>query len=130
MPSLHILVTSLSETVSVPSNIDTAHLHLKMVSVKLDAVAADDNNGVEIKLPWLRHFYQFNSTSNRPNIVVPISNDTKTTTVYPDVVFVGEPISSSFTVSLQDPDDGTAWSDSGGATVQSVHLLFEYSVRQ
>lgn len=129
MPSLHIIVTSTSQTVTLPSSVNAEHLHLKMVQVKLSAASAADNQGMEISLPFLKHFWQANNSTNRPNIIVPLTSDTKCTTVYPDVVFVGENIGKSLPIELLDPSDGSAWTDSGGATVQSVHILFEYSVK-
>lgn len=129
MPLLSILVTSTDENVTIPTGFVCSHLHLKMVSVKLSAASAADNSGMEIQLPFLRHYYQINGTSNRANLVVPLSSDVKTTLVYPDVVFVGENVPQSFNVKLLDASDGSAWTDSGGATVQSCLIMFEYAVK-
>lgn len=133
MPSLHIIVTSTSQTVTLPSSVNAEHLHLKMVQVKLDQIADDNTLGMEISLPFLKHFWQANNSTNRPNIIVPLSTDTKCTTVYPDVVFVGENIGKSLQIELLNPADGSAWTDDDGgvgtASLISVHILFEYSVK-
>tara|TARA_R110000803_G_scaffold197003_1_gene260452 strand:+ start:313 stop:705 length:393 start_codon:yes stop_codon:yes gene_type:complete len=126
MPSIHILVTSTTQTVTIPQHINAAHLHLKMVSARLSKAPASDNRGLEISLPFMKHMFQFASTTGRSNIIIPLADD-KVTTVYPDVVFVGEEIPSSFQVKLLDPSDGTTWSDSTNATIGCVHVVLEYS---
>ena len=128
MPSLHLILTSATQKVSIPSQIRAKHLHLKMVSAKFDTAPATDNLGMEIQLPFLRHYYQINSSYNRPNICIPLDSSKNTTIVYPDVVLVGASVAQTFEVKLLSPGDGSSWTDSGGAVIKSVHVLFEYVV--
>lgn len=125
MPALQLLLTSTSSTVSIPSQFNAKHLHLKAVVVRFDQAAA--STAMEINLPFLRHYYQINSSTDRCNILVPLSSDAKTTYFYPDVVYVGENVSSTLPISILDLT-GTAFVDSGGATLEYAYLLFEYVV--
>lgn len=127
MPLLNILITSTTQTISLPQTVLAKHLHLKMIHVNLSAAAAADNLGIELKLPFLHHNYQITSSVTRPNILVPLSHDVKSTTVYPDVIFVGDSL-GTFKVELLDPSDASVWTDSGGATLGSMLVQFEYSI--
>jgi hypothetical protein len=128
MPSLQIIVTSTDSTVTIPSDISAKHLHLKAVSVRTSAIVASTTLGVEISVPFLKHYYQINSSTSRTNFVVPLSTDAKTTYYYPDIVYVGEEIAPTFQLKLLKPSTGALWTDGGGATIEYVMMLFEYSV--
>lgn len=124
----------LTNKITIPSAITAKHLHLKAVMVRLNSTSVDETKsfpeGVEIAVPFLKHYYQINSSSSRTNIFVPFDIEKKTTIYYPDIVFVGEYVDSSFNVKLLDPNTGNAWNDgtNNSRVIKYVSLLFEYSV--
>mgnify|MGYP003661177129 CR=1 FL=1 len=127
MPSLHLILTSNNQDVELPQSIRAKHLHLKYVNVNLSAAAAADNVGLEVSVPFLSHYNQISSSYGRSNIAVPLSLDVKSNLVHSNVVYSGASIPSKFRVKLLNPTNGTLWTDSGGATIASVHVVLEYS---
>lgn len=130
MPAFQLLLegNQTSFDVVLPAQVNNVtHFHWKAGVVRFNQAVAGDVYGMEIQIPCLKHFYQINSSTSRTSVIIPLSTDSKTTYFYPDIVFVGEPLSNTMKINLLRPSTGQAFSDTGGAQIQYVFLLFEYS---
>lgn len=129
MPLLQYYITSNNQTLDFPQKLDCKHLHLKNISVRLSALPAADSKAIEIEISGIKHYYQINSSTNRANIIVPLSTTSKLTQYFPDIIMAGEEIQKTQVVKVLEPDDGTLWTDSGGATIECIIVDFDYVLK-
>ena len=130
MPLLQYYITSTEEDIDFPQDLNVEHLHLKAIVCRLSSLPAASSTMLEIEISGIKHFYQINSSTNRANILCPLSSDSKLTTFYPDIIMSGEFLRKNQKIKILDPTTGSAWSDSGGANLEFCAIYFDYVLKK
>lgn len=112
MPVLQLLCSgnATSYDLNIPAEITAKHFHLKSVDVKFKYLHLNDGttpSSMQIRIPFLRHFYQINSSTGRASITVLLDMNNSLTRWNPNIVLVNENISKNVKIELLKSSDGS-----------------------
>lgn len=116
-----------SEDVNLVSGFKAKHFHWKRAHLQWDVVPTSEFV-VSIDIPFLRDIRQIQSDKRLAQLRIPIdrSADRLTTTYQPDIVFYGNDVPQSFTISIFKEDGQTPFTDAT-AKLLGVLLDFEFA---